>query len=314
MKISVVIPCYNSAQWVGSAVRSVLCQTLPAAEILVVDDGSTDNPAEVLKEFGSRIRLLHRENGGLSAARNTGAAAAQGDWLLFLDADDRLFPDALESLATMAQLGQGGVVYGFVLQRRANPVETRLHSRPFAVGAPPAPAKAAFWWTPIATLGSALVSRELNASLGGFDENFCQVEDAEYWLRCGVSTSFTHTDSMILDKSYHGESLGQKRASSIWYRLQLQRKFLDWCESRRVDTGFLGASAREMVDHALTQAWRVKAWELLDPLLEQARELQVASPWCVKAKGKALWLRAGGNLPSRPTFCRNVWNLWRSAP
>lgn len=313
MRISVIIPCYNSAKWVADAVRSVLAQTMPPAEILVVDDGSSDNPAEVLREFGDRVRLLRRDNGGLSAARNTGAAVATGDWFLFLDADDLLFVDALEKLSAIAARGDAGVVYGFVLQRRGNPVETRLHSRPYAVGEPPVPAKAAFWWTPIATTGSALISAKLNASLGGFDENFRQVEDAEYWLRCGVTTSFSHTDSMVLDKSYHGESLGQKRASGIWYRLQLQRKFLDWCQHRGIDTGFLGASARDMVDHALTQAWREKTWELLDPLLEQASELQVASPWCVKAKGKVLWIRACGTLPERPSYCRNVWNLWRSA-
>lgn len=309
MKISVVIPCYNSARWVAAAVESVLAQTRPADEIIVVDDGSTDDPAAALTEFGAKVRLVRRANGGLSAARNTGAAAASGDRFLFLDADDKLFPDALEKLSAKAEASGASVVYGFALQRRADPAGPAVHSRPLADGAPPAPAKAAFYWTPIATAGCALISRELNDAVGGFDENFRQVEDAEYWLRCGVTASFAHTDTMVLDKTYHADSLGQQRISSIWYRLQLQRKFLRWCRDRGIDTTFLDVTAQAMVDHALTRAWRDQAWMLLAPLLEQAREMQVLTPWCIRAGLKVFALRLCGKLPAHPAYCRNVWNL-----
>jgi len=175
MKISVVIPCYNSAQWICGAVESVLAQTRPADEIIVVDDGSTDDPASALRHFGDKVRLVQRPNGGLSAARNTGVIAATGDHFLFLDADDRLFPDALEKLSAQAVATGAGVIYGFAVQRREDPTETRLNSRPYAVGEPPKPAEAAFYWTPIATAGCALISRDLNDAVGGFDENFRQV-------------------------------------------------------------------------------------------------------------------------------------------
>ena len=312
MKISVIIPCYNSAPWVGGAVESVLAQTWPPHEIIVVDDGSSDDPATALRLFGDKVRLVRRENGGLSAARNKGVRESTGEWFLFLDADDRLFPDALEKLSAKAESSGADVVYGFVLQRREPATETRLHSRPYAVGKQPTPAAAMFWWTSIATAGCALVSRELNEKVGGFDENFRQVEDAEYWLRCGVSASFAHTDTLVLDKSFHRESLGQKRVSSIWYRLQLQRKFLDWCRTRGIDAGFLRVSPGDMIDHALTQAWREKAWVLLEPLREQARELGVSNLWCARAKAKVAWLQLTGALPQRPDYCRNVWNLWRT--
>jgi glycosyltransferase involved in cell wall biosynthesis len=313
MKISVVIPCYNSAPWVSGAVESALAQTRPAEEIIVVDDGSTDDPAAVLSRFGDRVRLVRRANGGLSAARNTGVSVATGDHFLFLDADDRLFPDALEKLSAHAAATGAGVVYGFAVQRRKDPTETRLNSRPYAVGPPPKPAEAAFYWTPIATAGCALIDRALNDKVGGFDENFRQVEDAEYWLRCGVTRSFAHTDTIVLDKAFHGDSLGQKRGSSIWHRLQLQRKFLDWCAHRKTDTAFLGATPRQMVDHAMTQAWRAGEWGLLGPLLGQAHELGVGSPWCIRAKIKMAQLKFLGKLPPRPDYCRNVWNLWRAA-
>jgi glycosyltransferase involved in cell wall biosynthesis len=310
MKISVVIPCYNSAQWVGAAVRSVQAQTRPPGEIIVVDDGSTDDPAAALREFGEGVRLIRRDNGGLSAARNTGMQAAAGEWLLFLDADDTLFPDALERLAGTAEKTGAGVTYGFVLQR--NDEGGKLHSLDRAAGAPPHPAKASFWWTPLATAGCALIRRSLHEEVGGFDENFRQVEDAEYWLRCGVTASFAHTGTMVLDKAYHGGSLGQRRASAVWYRLQLQRKFLDWCSVRGIDAGFLETGPRQMIDHALTQAWRAEAWGLLVPLLGQARSMGVFTPWCAKARLKLLAMQITGSVPDRPDFCREVWPLWRS--
>jgi len=312
MKISVIIPCYNSAQWVVGAVESVLRQTRPADEIIVVDDGSNDEPASALTQFGEKVRLVRRSNGGLSAARNTGVQAADGDKFLFLDADDKLLPDALEQLGETAARTGAGVVYGYVLQR--NESGAKLHSTPIAVGEPPAPAKAAFWWTPIATAGCALIDRGLNDAVGGFDENFRQVEDAEYWLRCGVTTSFAHTGGVVLDKTYHADSLGQQRFSSIWYRLQLQRKFLRWCESREIDTAFLGVTPQSMVDHVLKRAWHNRAWMLLDPLLEQAREMNVATPWCIRTRLKVFRLRLIGKLPERPAYCRNVWNIGASSP
>lgn len=309
MKISVVIPCYNSAQWVGTAVRSVLAQTRAPSEVIVVDDGSKDDPAAALQEFGEGVRLIRRANGGLAAARNTGTQSSTGEWLLYLDADDTLFPDALEQLAGTAEKTRAGVVYGFVLQR--NEEGGKLHSLARAAGDPPHPAKAAFWWTPLATAGCALIRRSLNEAVGGFDENFRQVEDAEYWLRCGVTASFAHTGTMILDKAYHGGSLGQRRASAVWFRLQLQRKFLDWCAARGIDTGFLATGPRQMIDHALTQAWRAEAWGLLAPLLGQAGTMGVFTPWCAKARLKLLFLQMTGAAPARPDFCREVWPLWR---
>ena len=201
MTVSVIIPSYNAAKWLPRAIRSVLAQSRPAGELIVVDDGSTDDTEAVCRSYGERVTYIRRENGGLAAARNTGIAVASGDWFLFLDADDALYSQALSVLSKTAEGSKAGVVYGFVLQRRGSPLEARLNGLPYAVGAPPAPAKAQFWWTGISTAGSALVSRWLNEAVGGFDENFRQVEDCEYWLRCGVTASFAHCDQIVLDKS-----------------------------------------------------------------------------------------------------------------
>ena len=94
-RFSVIIPAFNAAATLARAIDSVCAQSWPAHEIIVVDDGSTDASAEVARRFGTPVRLIEQANSGVSAARNAGVAAATGDWLAFLDADDWYAPDRL---------------------------------------------------------------------------------------------------------------------------------------------------------------------------------------------------------------------------
>lgn len=92
---SVVIPVFNGAGTLGRAIESVLAQSYPAGEIIVVDDGSTDDTARVIAGFGQRIVSIYQANAGVSAARNNGAKRAKSGWLAFLDADDWYYSDRL---------------------------------------------------------------------------------------------------------------------------------------------------------------------------------------------------------------------------
>lgn len=92
---SVIVPVYNGAATVRRAIDSVLDQTFPTLEIIVVDDGSTDDTAQVVAKAGERVSYLYQSNAGVAAARNAGAQRAKGDWLAFLDADDYYYPDRL---------------------------------------------------------------------------------------------------------------------------------------------------------------------------------------------------------------------------
>jgi len=94
--VSVVIPAYNAGKYLGRAIDSVLAQTRPADEIIVVDDGSTDNTADVAHGYGEKIRFIRQENAGASVARNTGIEAATSEWIAFLDADDEWLPRKLK--------------------------------------------------------------------------------------------------------------------------------------------------------------------------------------------------------------------------
>jgi glycosyltransferase involved in cell wall biosynthesis len=112
MKISAVIPTYNAVDYLAEAIWSALRQTRPPDEILVVDDGSTDETANVLRQFGPPVICIRQENRGLSAARNRGIHQAGGDWIALLDADDIWSPRKLEvQCATIARVPDAVLAY-----------------------------------------------------------------------------------------------------------------------------------------------------------------------------------------------------------
>lgn len=104
---SVIIPTYNNAVTIERAIESVLAQTYPAAEIIVIDDGSSDDTEQVLQRFEGRIRYVRQANAGVSAARNHGAQLAGATWLAFLDADDVFMPDRLKVHAEWISVDDG---------------------------------------------------------------------------------------------------------------------------------------------------------------------------------------------------------------
>ena len=100
-RIAVVVPVYNAAATLGKALDSILTQTYPAHEIIVVDDGSTDQTAELVKAYTGQVNYIRQENAGPSAARNRGVQEASAEWIAFLDADDWYLPERLRAHAEM---------------------------------------------------------------------------------------------------------------------------------------------------------------------------------------------------------------------
>ncbi len=103
MKFSVIIPCYNAASWIGSCLQSVAVQTHPAHEVIVIDDGSTDDSLARIESAGVRVHILHTARANAAGARNAGIAAATGDWIALLDADDVWYPNHLERAASLLE-------------------------------------------------------------------------------------------------------------------------------------------------------------------------------------------------------------------
>lgn len=139
--ISVIIPVYNVEKYLAECVESVLNQSYTDYEVILVDDGTTDSSGRMCDEYARkdpRIRVIHRPNGGLSAARNTGLDVARGEYVYFLDSDDYIEPCALEHLAAKAEQEQADVVFfdGYVFFDECeedNGVSRYIRKVPYAV-------------------------------------------------------------------------------------------------------------------------------------------------------------------------------------
>jgi glycosyltransferase involved in cell wall biosynthesis len=168
--VSVIVPAWNAAATLAETLRSVLEQSYPADEILVLDDGSTDETQHVVAAFAPRIDYLRQANGGPSAARNAGLEATQADLVAFLDADDIWLPRALELLS--APLGSNPEVAA------SRGMTVDLYADPD--GSASAGLSDPYWGF---NVGSALFRRSALAGLGGFDPSLLDGEDVDLWLR-----------------------------------------------------------------------------------------------------------------------------------
>jgi glycosyltransferase involved in cell wall biosynthesis len=174
VKISVVIPAYNAARFLPRCLESVYAQTLKPAEVIVVDDGSTDNTAPLATELGAK--LVSRPNGGLSAARNSGIQAASSEWIALLDADDMWSPEKLERQAARIRPDTVLVYTGI----RVFDDHGIREERP-AVDV--VSARKMLRYRNSITPSSVLVRREAVIQDGGFREDIRACEDWEMWMR-----------------------------------------------------------------------------------------------------------------------------------
>jgi len=194
--ISVVIPAYEAAAFVAESIESVLAQDRPALEIVVVDDGSTDGTADVVRGFGDAVTLVqHPENRGEGAARNTGLAAASGDLIAMHDADDRMRPHRLA--AQLEHLLAGGPRRGCVIAR-AQLFDDDDRPLPAWAGPDPAP------------YGPALVLawRATYDVVGGYDEALAYGADSDWLVRLkAAGLEVARLDEVLTDRRVHDANM-----------------------------------------------------------------------------------------------------------
>jgi glycosyltransferase involved in cell wall biosynthesis len=199
--VAVVIPAFNHAKHLGEAVDSVLAQDYPHVDLLVIDDGSTDDTPRVLERYGARVRWISRENRGQSATLNEGWARTKGDLLLYLGDDDVLLPGAIaRAAAAMAEDAALIGVYGDYLMidarsrtlRRVHmpDVDVRRMLRDFAT--PPA--------------AGTFVSRRVWEVIGGWDESLRQVPDRDFYQRALLQGRMRRVDEPLAAFRVHAES------------------------------------------------------------------------------------------------------------
>lgn len=178
--ISVIIPLYNKSAAVERSVQSVLTQSFSDFELIIVDDGSTDDSLDIVKRIqDDRIVIIEQENGGPSKARNTGVHHAKGEWIVFLDADDELLPDALRHLYEVSiQYPRADIIDGAYKIRSGN-VE-KLHGR--CDGEVKDNYKSFFYRDILPRTGNALFRRILLQKYP-YDVRIRRYEDVEFIMR-----------------------------------------------------------------------------------------------------------------------------------
>lgn len=223
VRISVVIPTFNRQATIGRAIESVLAQTCPADEIIVVDDGSTDDTEALMKKWPGIVRLK-QDNQGVSAARNLGIRQASGDWIALLDSDDEWLPSKLEKQrlainnnpeARLCHCDELWIRNG----KRVNPMKKHakaggniyLNCLPLCAISPSA----------------ALIHTKLFETVGLFDTRLPACEDYDFWLRVCASHPVLYIDEPLLKKyGGHTDQLSRKYPAMDRFRLQAMEKIL----------------------------------------------------------------------------------------
>lgn len=240
--ISVIIPTYNRAETLKEAIDSVLGQSYREFELIIVDDGSTDQTAEMLAGCEERVRVVRQANRGVSAARNAGVAAARGEWLAFLDSDDLWKPRKLEKqMGWLAAHPQVKICHTDEIWIRdgvrVNPM--KKHAKPggwifeqclpFCVVSP----------------SSVVVHRSVLETVGLFDEQLPACEDYDLWLRVAMKYPFGYLpEKLMMKQGGHADQLSRKFWGLDRFRVQSLKKILSAGELKPEQA----AAARRMLE------------------------------------------------------------------
>jgi glycosyltransferase involved in cell wall biosynthesis len=213
MTVAVIIPTFNHARFLGQAVSSALAQTRPADQIIVVDDGSTDNPDTVVANFPA-VRLVRQENRGLSAARNCGLKFCTTSHVVFLDADDRLLPVALEAgLAHAAERADCALVFGGhrEISEDGNDRGPDCHwPAEEYVGYPNL-----LQTNIIGMCATVLYRRDCLIEEGGFDETLRRCEDYDLYLRLARRYSISSYPTIVAEYRRHGQNMSNNHCMML---------------------------------------------------------------------------------------------------
>ncbi len=296
MSAAIIIPAYNAAAWLAEAIGSALAQTQPAAQVIVVDDGSTDDTAAIAEKFADAVMLLRRPNAGVSAARNHGAAQTTAEWLLFLDADDRLLPGAVAVMLARAGEGDFGVIYGQSVDFNEAGAFGNQHGNDKMQGPPPAGAKKAFWKAPIATPGAALVRRDVFERAGGWNPRFNTTADRDLWCRIGTLAEFGFVHHVVVERRIHGRNMSADKNRARRQAVEVQLAFLEWGAALGIATDFLATNEQEIFDRNAKRAIEERAFDAVAWISAEAEKRGITTDTLARAR----------RLAAMPGFAREI--------
>ena len=215
-KVSVIIPTYNRAATVLGAVQSALDQTYPSIEVIVVDDGSTDDTAERLSTFLPRIKLLRQKNAGPSAARNHGARHADGEILAFLDSDDVWMSDKIARQAALME-AHGNAMTCCVCNAQIIDGKIKKNTNAFGIAGIESQHEEAVWNNPGEVLATrfllfnqvAAIRRDSFVKVGGYNQRISLLEDHDLALKlASVGGVWGMITTQMVIKSNETEGIG----------------------------------------------------------------------------------------------------------
>jgi glycosyltransferase involved in cell wall biosynthesis len=289
--VSVIIPAYNAARFVHQAVQSVLEQTYGHHEIIVVDDGSTDETREVLRRFHGRLTYLSQPNRGAAAARNNGIRAAKGDFLCFLDADDLWVLNKLQFQVDFLQKHPNIALLSGRCQKF---IDDGSAYAPFGAQdlvertARLFPASTAFTkllkynFIPTSTV---MIRKQSFERVGFFDSNLIPVEDRDMWLRISASFDVAHLPWVLCAKRLHPTNISTDKARMLYTRARVLEKnralFPDLVSARfwnrQLAKLYANAGRLALIDNHKREARRAAIHSLKNELNAKAAMLWLAS-------------------------------------
>jgi glycosyltransferase involved in cell wall biosynthesis len=269
--VTAIIPTYNASAYVAQAIRSALDQRDVALEVIVVDDGSTEDTRRVLGPFGERVRYVRQANRGPANARNHGARLATGDWLAFLDADDEWLPGKLAAQLAAADVDAGLVYtdcnyFGDCVRVSARQSDgLRLWNGDIFEE---------LLLDNFLTLSSVMIRKSCFQRLGGFDESpeLIGVEDWDLWLRYAAEGRVRLCREALTRYRWHAGGTSRKLEQMNHARHRVLRRALALPRARQVD--------RALVRRAFASAWRIAAWYAAGTERKKAIWWYLRSAWC----------------------------------
>lgn len=240
--VTAIIPTHNRAQLLVEAVGSALQQTRPPDEIIVVDDGSTDDTEQVVARYGGKLRYVRQKNSGPASARNHGMRLASGDFIAFLDSDDLWVPDRLErQFAALESCPELDFIFGleakFTAGRQSDGCEIKSRdvwkSLNSADGVVPKPVELLLEENFIPT-SSVLFRKQCLASVGFIDETLQQAEDYDFWLRFAVQgCRFGFVNSVLCRRRQHAGNLVNQWVNRTSATAAVLSRYRDHAPGRR---------------------------------------------------------------------------------
>jgi len=227
-KVSVIIPTYNYGQYIDKSIDSVLSQTYRDFEIIVVDDGSTDNTREIIEgKYKNEVRYFYQDNRGAPAARNHGLRESKGEFINFLDADDWLMPMALLSrVEYFKKHPDCGWVYGpwYYHDEQGKDVTKEFYLYPFAYRSRrKGNILGRMLLGELIHTSTVMVSRSLLLEAGGFDITLPGLQDYELWLRVAARSPVGFVDEYNVVVVTHENSISQSGTDGYRTRLKIMR-------------------------------------------------------------------------------------------